>query len=187
MRWYVHIYDGDEGTVLSDIILFRGRPGVGKTTISDRLSSQLNIPIIRKDDFYDVVAGYNDVHDQRNKVSYGILFRILESNKKMNGRFILDFPFNQEEDMKRFSAWSKDHNYRLTSILCICSNEKIWADRFNTRKANPAPNQLITDFFELKQYYKDLSIKPFEDELVVDTIDELESIIVKVTNYINRG
>ncbi|SFL00193.1 AAA domain-containing protein [Paenibacillus sp. 1_12] len=172
---------------MSDIILFRGRPGVGKTTISDLLSSQLNIPIIRKDDFYDVVASYNDIHDQRNKVSYGILFRILESNKKMNGRFILDFPFNQEEDVTRFSDWLKEHNYFLKSILCICSNEKIWADRFNKRKVNPMPNQLITDFIELKQYYKDLSIKPLEGELVVDTTDELDSIISNVTKYINQN
>ncbi|OPA75096.1 hypothetical protein BVG16_21020 [Paenibacillus selenitireducens] len=171
---------------MSDIILFRGRPGVGKTTISDQLSSQLHIPIIRKDDFYDVIAGYHDDHEQRNKVSYGILFRLLESNKKMNGSFILDFPFNQEEDMNRFSNWLKEHNYDLKSVLCICSNEKIWAERFNVRCINPKPNQLITDFLELKKYYVDLSIKPFEGELVVDTIDKLETIMNKITNYINR-
>ncbi|MNI15475.1 adenylate kinase [compost metagenome] len=173
---------------MSEIILFRGRPGVGKTTLSDHLSTQLNVPIIRKDDFYDVVAAYNDHHDQRNKVSYGILFKILESNKKINGRFILDFPFNQEDDMTMFSSWLRENNYHLKSILCICSNEEIWADRFHIRKDNPSPNQLITDFVELKKYYKgDLSIKPFENELVIDTIDALESILSKVTTYINQG
>jgi broad-specificity NMP kinase len=80
---------------VAEVILLRGRPGVGKTTISNRLSSELNVPIIRKDDFYDVIANYNEDHEQRNKVAYGILFRLLQTNANTNMRYILDFPFNK--------------------------------------------------------------------------------------------
>jgi hypothetical protein len=78
-----------------------------------------------------------------------------------------------------------NQNYVLKSILCICSDEKIWADRFNIRKLNPLPNQLITDFAELKNYYKDLSIKPIHDELVIDTIESVDSIVNKVVAYLH--
>jgi len=165
---------------MAEVVLFRGRPGVGKTTLSNRLSSQLNIPIIRKDDFYDTIAFYNDHHEQRNKISYGILFRLLQTNASIDTRTILDFPFNKEEEMANFVNWLKSRNYRLTSVLCTCSDEQIWAERFHHRKQDPLPNQLITDFDELKRYYTDLSIPPFDGELVVDTIEPVDSIVDKI-------
>jgi len=171
-------------SALGEIILFRGRPGVGKTTISDRLSYELKVPVIRKDDYYDVIANYNENHEQRNKVSYGILFRLLQTNAGTNMRYILDFPFNREEEMSKFAQWLVNRNYVLRSILCICSDEKMWADRFNVRKLNPLPNQLITDFYELKNYYKDLNIKPIDGELVIDTVESVDSIVDKVLTYL---
>jgi hypothetical protein len=165
---------------VAEVILLRGRPGVGKTTISNRLGSEFNVPIIRKYDFYDVIANYNEDHEQRNKVSYGILFRLLQTNACTNVQYILDFPFNKEEEMRNFTLWLENQNYVVKSVLCICSDEKIWADRFNIRKFIPLPNQLITDFDELKNYYKDLSIRPMNGELVVDTIESVDSILDKV-------
>ncbi|WP_164545610.1 AAA family ATPase [Paenibacillus albus] len=169
---------------MGEIILLRGRPGVGKTTISNLLMVELNIPVIRKDDFYDVIAEYYENHELRNKVSYGILFRMLQTNAGSNKRFILDFPFNQEEEMRNFEQWVLNQNYILKSIRCICSDKKIWANRFNIRKLNPLPNQLITDFDELCHYYKDLSMKPMDGELVIDTVDSLDANVHRILAYL---
>lgn len=109
---------------MPEVILFRGRPGVGKTTLSDRLSARLNLPILRKDDLYDEIARFNEVHEQRNQISYGILFKMLETNSVMNGRFIVDFPFNREEELRKFALWLAEHHYGLKSILCVCSHER---------------------------------------------------------------
>lgn len=169
---------------MAELILFRGRPGVGKTTISDLLSAKLNIPIIRKDDFYDIIAEYNPDHEQRNRMSYGILYQLLETNSRVDQSLVLDFPFNKQEDMDRFKNWLQERGYMLKSILCVCSNEAIWAERFNQRQLNPLPNQLITDFQKLKQHYGDLRIEPMPDELVVDTVEPLETILERITSYI---
>ncbi|MCX6756120.1 MAG: hypothetical protein NTX85_02165 [Candidatus Nomurabacteria bacterium] len=50
------------------VILFRGRPGVGKTTISNAFAIERGIPILRKDDIYDVTALYVNDHTTRNKI-----------------------------------------------------------------------------------------------------------------------
>ncbi|CAG7599863.1 hypothetical protein PAESOLCIP111_00346 [Paenibacillus solanacearum] len=171
---------------MGEVILLRGRPGVGKTVISNRLGSRLHAPVIRKDDFYDVIAGYNDNHEQRNKVSYGILFRLLDTNAQAPSRFILDFPFNNNEEMNRFAEWLSTRNYCLKSILCNCSDEGIWAERFHERKANPLPNQLITDFAKLKSHYGDLSIRPLKGELVVDTVEPLDTIVEYIMAYLRE-
>lgn len=171
---------------MGEIILFRGRPGVGKTAVSDALSAHHNIPIIRKDDFYDVIAVFNPDHGQRNRMSYDILYRILDTNLRIQTRFILDFPFNRKEDMGRFKTWLEERGFKLKSILLVCSDEAIWAERFNKRQSNPMPNQLITDFQELKRHYGDLSIEPMSGELVVDTVASLDSILLRITAYLEK-
>ncbi|WP_282941428.1 AAA family ATPase [Paenibacillus sp. RC67] len=170
---------------MPEIILLRGRPGVGKTTISNQLSSRLNLPVIRKDDFYDATAAYLKDHEQRNKICYGILFQFLETNKNVEGRWILDFPFNREDEMIRFKSFLNSQGYMLSSVLCVCSDETVWAERFNQRKQNPLPNQLITDFTELKAYYGNLSIQSIQDELTVDTVETLDSILEKIMSFIH--
>jgi adenylate kinase family enzyme len=176
-----------ERLVVAEVILLRGRPGVGKTTISDRLSAELNIPIFRKDDMYDIIAGYNDDHNQRNRMCYAILRQMLRTNAVVQGRLLLDFPFNGEQDMRRFAGWLEEQRIRLIPVLCICSNESLWAERFNRRKLDPAPNQLITDFDELKGYVKDLTITPYKDELIVDAVQPLDTIIRQILAYLNES
>lgn len=170
---------------MTTVILFRGRPGVGKTAVSNRLSERLRCPVIRKDDIYDVLAGTVDGHDSRNRLSYGILYKMLESNASNRSSVILDFPFNREDEMKAFRMWLRDKGIALVSVLCTCSDEKLWASRFEVRKDNPLPNQLITDFEQLKRHYGgDLTIAPIEGELVVDTVEHLERIVEKVATLI---
>ena len=47
---------------MNKVILFRGKAGVGKTTLSNESSKRLNIPVLRKDDIYDAVASYIEEH-----------------------------------------------------------------------------------------------------------------------------
>ncbi|GIP36491.1 hypothetical protein J2TS4_57010 [Paenibacillus sp. J2TS4] len=86
--------------------------------------------------------------------------------------------------MRNFIMWLENQKYSFKSILCICSDEKTWADRLNIRKIDPLPNQMITDFDELKKYYTDLSTKPFDGELVVDTVEAVDSIIDKAIAFL---
>lgn len=170
---------------MAEVILLRGRPGVGKTTVSNSLQARLHVPIIRKDDIYDAVAGYNDSHELRNRMSYDILYNMLETNRLLHGRVILDFPFNRAEDMRRFDERVREQGLSLRPILCVCSDERIWAERFEARKLAPRPNQLITDFEELKRHYGDLSIDPIEGELIVDTVENIGAILERILDYLN--
>lgn len=178
--------EGLEGIEVSTVILLRGRPGVGKTAVSDKLAIKLGVPIVRKDDLYDELAGAVEGHELRNQLAYGMLYRILESNALSESRIILDFPFNREDDMVRFAGWLTARGIVLKPVLCICSDERLWAERFNVRCLNPAPNQLITDFETLKKHYGDLAIRPLEGELVVDTVQTLESIVGRIMAFVEN-
>lgn len=166
------------------IILFRGRPGTGKTTLSNAFAKMCHFPIFRKDDIYDSLYLHLDEHDKRSKLSYEILYKILETNLNNNSTFILDFPFQNSADYSIIEKWTTERNINFKSILVTCSDEKLWAERFNIRAENPAPNQLITNFDELKEHYVTLQIDPEQGELVVDTVESVESNILRVVEFI---
>lgn len=171
---------------MSKIILFRGKSGTGKTTLSNELGRRLNLPVLHKDDIYDSVAELLPAHDLRNKIYFDFLYRFLQSVIDSNASIIIDYGFNNYVDAQIFKKWIDERGGQLLSFLCICSNVLIWSERLNERSVNPLPNQLITNLSELKEHYKNDKTECLEGEIIVDTvkakkilIDEIESFVLK--------
>lgn len=119
----------------------------------------------------------------RNKLSYGSLYKILESNTDSGATLLLDYPFQINENVVAFQKWCADHEMALKLVLVTCSDRELWKQRFNKRSESPEPNQLITDFDELEKHYGDLNIEPLERELVIDTVNPLEENIETLLAY----
>ncbi len=165
------------------IILFRGRPGTGKTTLTHAFAEKSHFSILRKDDVYDPVSEYVKDHSDRNKLSHAILYKILESNIHSDTTFILDFAFQNPQDFLIIKNWCNERNVSFKSVLVTCSNESLWAERFNKRVDNPTPNQLITNFEDLKKHYGVMQLVPEQGELTVDTVQSIDTIMPKVLEY----
>jgi predicted kinase len=167
------------------IILFRGRPGAGKTTVSNICAKRMNLPVLRKDDIYDVVAESVAEHTIRSGISYCVLYKILESNAGSNATFVLDYPFHHPGDMEKIRVWCRVHKVILKSILVTCSDENVWAERLRERAKNPAPNQLLTDFESFKKLYGTMQLISEADELCIDTVYPIEDILSQVTEFVS--
>lgn len=168
------------------LILFRGRPGTGKTTLSHTLAGETHFSVLRKDDFYDPASLYIKEHQERNRLCHEILYSVLESNRHSDTTFILDFAFQNQSDFSSIKTWCTERRVELKSILVTCSDQKVWAARFNKRAEHPAPNQLITNFEALKKYYGTMEIVSESGELVVDTIEPVENILLQVRDFISK-
>ena len=162
---------------MPEVILVRGKAGVGKTTLTSEISKILKIPVIQKDDLYDAIASEVKEHDTRNQICETIIYNLLETNLSLGINVIIDNSWHYKSQVISFREWVLKKNVKFQSILCICSDEKIWAQRFNQRKLNPRPNNLITDFNELKNHYKDLRTEPIDGEIVLDTINPINVLI----------
>jgi tRNA uridine 5-carbamoylmethylation protein Kti12 len=167
------------------LILFRGRPGTGKTLMSNLLSAKINAPIIRKDDIYDAISELEPDHQLRNRATFKFLYTILSTNKHINSKIIVDCPFQFPDDLSQLRKWCFENDVELTSILVTCSDESIWAARFNKRADNPSPNQLITDFKKLKERYTEMQLEAEADELLIDTVKSPEENIAKILQFLN--
>ena len=166
------------------IILFRGYPGVGKTYYSDWLGKLLRIAILRKDDIYDPLAAYLPTHRERNEVCYQVAYQMIGTHLQNETDLIADFPFKEIRYMSQLDAFITERGGILKSIYCTCSDEALWADRFNKRGQTPQPNQLITDFPSLKAHYKQLSLQPYQEELVVDSSKSDDENFKAIQRYV---
>ncbi|MGM1045878.1 MAG: AAA family ATPase [Bacillota bacterium] len=157
---------------MSKIILLRGKAGVGKTFISNELAKRVNVSIIRKDDIFDTVFNYISDNVLKNKFCYEMLLKIIQTNMECNTDIIIDCPFHFNNQLLDLKKHIENNKGIFKPILCICSNEVLWAERFNQRKANPNPNNIITEFEEMKQHYFNRGIEstPLDGELVIDSI-----------------
>lgn len=176
-----------------DIILLRGRPAVGKTTLAAALSARLGLPILCKDDFYDTVAPAISDHALRNKIAYDLLYRTLDSNADGRVRFLLDFPFQYPTDLPIIRRWCAMHRATLRSIVVTCSDEDLWAARFEARFAHaPAPNRQIGEFTKLRAYFADrgepLMLQAEPGEPVIDmALFSIEQAADAVAEFITKA
>lgn len=166
------------------IILFRGKAGTGKSTLSNELAMRLNVPVLHKDDIYDSVAGFVPEHSSRNKICFDFLYRFLENVINSKAIIILDYGLNNTEDVKRLERWVAKRGGELKTVHCICSDESIWSERLAERSINPLPNQLITNLSELKEHYKNLGPAFLEGELIVNTVTSTEITIETIQSFL---
>jgi Cdc6-like AAA superfamily ATPase len=155
----------------SFICIIRGRPGAGKTTLSHELSKKLNAVILRKDDIYDAFPPSVAEHQSKNKVCYDSLFKILESNRETNASFIIDYPFQKNEDLLSFKKWLSKKGFNSKFLFINSLNEK-------------KSDQSLADFDQLKSHYDDLKIEPIEGELLLDSANRIESLIEEAVKQI---
>jgi len=168
------------------IVLFRGRPAVGKSTLANALAAQTMLSLLSKDALYDPLALFIEKHQDRNKAVHNVLYSILEQNKDREITFILDFPFQYDEDFLIISNWCNTRKVELKSVLITCSDERLWKKRLEARSENPTPNQLITDFSLLTQYYKgNMQLRPVNGELCIDTVEPVNSLLPKIVSYLS--
>ena len=167
------------------IILFRGRPCTGKTTLSNLFAQQTNLPILRKDDIYDASADFITEHDTCSKISYGALWKILESNILNCSAVVVDFPFQHQGELNIIKDWCDKNGVALKSILVTCSDEKLWSERLKKRAKKPRPNQKITDFESFQKLYGTMHLIPEKEELLVDTTNSIDICLKQIIDFIN--
>jgi predicted kinase len=169
------------------IILFRGRPGVGKTTLSSAIALQHSFPVLRKDDLYQVSASKIDTHDARNDISYETIYKILEANAGSDCTFILDCPFQYPDDLPTLRTWCAIHHTKLVSILVTCSDETMWAQRIAAREERPFSIHHFTSFEKIEKHYGSMHLTPEADELLVDTVHPIAASLAYINQHITES
>jgi len=162
---------------------------VGKTYISDRLAKVLRMSVIRKDDIFDSLVNYIEDIPTRHEASINVLNELIDTNINNGSDMIIDCPLHNNERLLRLIDAYELRGAILKPILVICTDNRLWAERFNMRKINPLPNQIITDFHDMMKHYDRRAIvtEAIDNELVIDGSKDCESVIQLIEAYIKNS
>jgi len=92
------------------LLLLKGYPGCGKSTVGDNLAKHFKIPIIDKDDAKDsLILLKQKVNDESilNDLSYEIMFANASRQLSNNLSVLVDSPLSKEKHLHRALNISK--------------------------------------------------------------------------------
>ena len=167
---------------MSIMYLFRGVSATGKTVITNELSKIYGLPVLRKDDIYDSI-NIELSHSQKTKISYDVLAKIIQTNLDLGNDIIVDIALPHRPYIEEFLGKIGFDNNKLISFFCICSDHDEWKRRWTERMKNPAPNQLFISLDEVDNYYKDFDFTLLDGEIIVDSVNDVQSILCDVAKY----
>ncbi len=113
------------------LILFKGLPGSGKSTLSRAPGQRLGLPIIDKDDIDDVLHGQVAAS---GGLAYEIMLRVARRQLLQSLSVICDSPLLYSQTYERAQGIAIEANASLAIIECLCSYKQIWQRRIDSRQ-----------------------------------------------------
>jgi predicted kinase len=169
------------------LIALKGLSGSGKSTLGRALSKQLGWPLIDKDDVKDLLDGYKT---EAGGLAYDIMFNIARRQLLQGLNVICDSPLVSSISYQSARKIVTETSASLAVIECRCSDELLWNQRIDVRKALQLPRHHQTDWDAFKSILQDKLnegnyqiIDPF---LIVDTVKPFQECLVEINDWIEQ-
>jgi predicted kinase len=119
----------------SQLVIFTGLPGTGKSTLADEAVTILGCPAFAKDQLEAALRRSNIGADAGSGWATYELLTVLATEQLRRGQSaILDSVATFERIRARWRALAQEHGSRLRIIECVCSDEALHRARLATRQ-----------------------------------------------------
>ena len=168
-------------------IVMKGFAGSGKSTLSRALSKQLGWPVIDKDDVKDLLDGHVQA---AGPLAYKIMFNIARRQLLQGFNVICDSPLTGNISYERAQRIATKTNASLAILECICSDESLWEQRIDGRKALQLPAHHQTDWDTYQTFLRQPSSQEMysivHPHLIVDTAQLLHECLTLVSVWVEH-
>lgn len=169
------------------LIMMKGLAASGKSTLSRGLSRHLGWPLIDKDDVKDLL---DDHISAAGGLAYDIMFNIARRQLSQGLSVICDSPLTGGMAYEHAQSIARETHASLAIVECSCSDESLWRQRINDRKALQLPTHHQTDWeaFQVvrRQHYAQEDDSITYAHLVVDTVKSLQECLTEVVEWFDQ-
>lgn len=165
-----------------NIYILRGKSATGKTTLSNMLSRNINVPVLRKDDIFDELHKHEKDTSVLNAASYDVLARQIQTCIDNGADIIVDIALQHTPHLNTFLNKIDFKNGTVYRFFCDCSDNEIWLDRWHERLRAPEPHQYFKSVDEIKEHFGRCAIEPQKGEIILDSVlptNKLYNIIME--------
>ncbi|GMH40371.1 hypothetical protein BSKO_08275 [Bryopsis sp. KO-2023] len=130
------IQQGEIDTRAPALVLVKGHPGSGKTSVARGLARRLLWPVVDKDDARGPLhtSDFGGVSQSRlNELSYQVMFRIVKTQLECGLSVIVDCPFARKELFNEAKELAEKSGARIVILECEARDEEIWKSRLEER------------------------------------------------------
>lgn len=140
------------------LIAMKGYAGCGKSALARALSREFHWPVIDKDDIRDLL---DDQTQTAGPLAYMLMFNIARRQLLQHLNVICDSPLTGSIAYERAQAIANEAHASLAIVECICSDEALWRERINGRKALHLPAHHQTNWETFQAFLR----QPFVQEV----------------------
>jgi len=168
-----------------DMIVFRGLPGTGKSSLAEAVGTALHAPVFALDWLLGALKPFGILNSENAApVGYGLIGMLAERQLRLGLPAIADSPAHTAELLYRWQALAAEHSATFWVIETICSDPALHRARLEGRtRGIPGWHEVTWAHVERMQAI----FEPWPgDKLLVDAVDPLADNIRAVLNYIGH-
>lgn len=165
------------------LVLMKGPPGSGKSTVATELGRRLGWPVIDKDAVRDLLP------DELGGISYEAMLALAERQLRIGLNVIADSPLGYGRAYEKARAASGTTGARMVVIECECSDEAEWRRRIEQRSGSGLAAHHATDWSKVEAFHERTATDRYEVDvpmLKIDTAQPVERILPAIMAWLDR-
>ena len=169
------------------LLMLKGFPGSGKSTLGRALSRQLQWPLLDKDDVKDM---FSEQVPDADGLAYDIILNIVRRQLLQGLNVICDSPLTYKCTYECAQHIASETHAELAIVECFCSDESLWSHRVNARKKYELPVHHMIDWERVQAYRRqhraETAYPITHPHLLIDTARPLEVCVAEVVEWLDH-
>jgi len=168
---------------LMTLIVMRGYPGTGKSTIARAISAALHAPLIDRDILRQKAVDIFGNLPHVGRFSYELMFALTEEQLALGLSVVVDTPLTYRTTYEQAKELAQTFHAPMLVVHCQCSPE-VQKRRLEGRVGKVSEFQITSweEWMQWKPRFED-----FDDEgCIIDTSNPLDDSLAKVIHTIHE-